>query len=195
MTDLDLQGGWADVGALVRQVLVRLDSDAAAVARDGLSLAYVPFSDLGSQAGVDLRWEVNLLRAGVVAYYANDYCHPALVLRVLLDEASLWADQGQPVPVTAPAPEAPADWRELGPLLRQAADLSHQLPPEDALVELTGTWALGLGGPWWAWCFEVVRGDVLDDPDPVLQYRALCPVVALREALDDAPAWTPPRPR
>lgn len=61
---------------------------------------------------------------------------------------------------------------------------------EDASIDLTGVWAPGPAGPGWVWSLEVVRDDVLDDPEAVLAYQADSPVQAVREALDDASTWT-----
>lgn len=77
------QDDWEGVGDLVCQALVRLGSSPALAEGDGLSLFYVPFSDLGSESGADLRWEVTLLRDRQVLDF-ND-SRPALVLPALLD--------------------------------------------------------------------------------------------------------------
>lgn len=166
---------WDAVGALLAQVLSQLAASPGLAGGDGISLSHVPSRSLGRERGLDLRWEVDLLRRGEVTHYDNGD-HPAAALRVFAD--------------AAPG-AAPPGWEAVGARLRQITDLSHRLLSEDAVVDLTASWDQGRAPSGWAWRFKATVGDALDDPQFAFAYDGDSPAEVLQSALDDAASWAP----
>lgn len=152
----------------------------------GFTLAYVPYSRLGEDEGVDLSWEVNfgLPHSGDDAYELAG--HPAAVIDEL---ARTLSDAGEvliPSEVNDLAQEAAWSWRGWSKLLAEVARLCCHLPDDDAGMDVSiGYTPAGESGLW-SWTVAI---PVPGTEYPASEWEGSSPVEVLRAALEEADIW------
>ncbi|WP_432545057.1 hypothetical protein [Kineococcus sp. SYSU DK002] len=198
---------WMDVEHAVVRALTAVDAQLAPGQDFELTLAYVPFSRLGEQDGmdpsVDLSWEVMITPAGREVQQYELAGHPASALEVVAAQAPAHlpsiVDDG-----------VVARWAGWAPLLQQLARTVCRLPDDDAGLDISvyrrgasagqprgqsGGRNSGRGRSgrrsWWRWSVEV---PVPGAQWPASAWSGSTPGSALRQALDEAEIWLSGRP-
>ncbi|MBB2903110.1 hypothetical protein FHR75_003952 [Kineococcus radiotolerans] len=160
----------------------------------GFTLAYVPYSRLGEDEGVDLSWEVNfwLPHSGEDAYDLAG--HPAAVIEELTKTLSDTGEVLVPSKVDDLVQEAAWSWRGWSQLLREVARLCCHLPDDDAGMDVSvGYTASGECGERGVWSWTVAI-PVPGTEYPASEWEGSSPVEVLGAALEEADIWLQGQP-
>ncbi|NAZ74323.1 hypothetical protein GTQ99_02635 [Kineococcus sp. T13] len=152
----------------------------------GFTLAYVPYSRLGEDEGVDLSWEVNfeLPHSGEDAYELAG--HPAAVIEELAKTLSTSCEVTVPSEVDDLVQGAARSWRGWSQLLAEVARLCCHLPDDDAGMDVSvGYVPAGESGSW-SWTVAI---PVPGTEYPASEWEGSSPVQVLRAALEEANVW------
>jgi hypothetical protein len=157
----------------------------------GFTLAYVPYSRLGEDEGVDLSWEVNfgLPHSGEDAYELAG--HPAAVIDELFKTLSTAGGASASNEVDDLVQEAAQSWRGWSQLLADAARLCCYLPDDDAGMDVSvGYDPAEESGPW-SWTVAI---PVPGTEFPASEWEGSSPMEVLRAALEEADIWLQGQP-
>ncbi|MEZ0493083.1 hypothetical protein AB2L28_12650 [Kineococcus sp. TBRC 1896] len=175
---------WSEVEQAITTVLASMI--ALDPASCGFTLAYVPYSQLGEDEGVDLSWEVNfgLPHSGEDAYELAG--HPAAVIDELTKTLSTTGEVPVPSEVDDLVQELAWSWRGWSQLLADVARLCCHLPDEDAGMDVSVGYAPAGESGSWSWMVAI---PVPGTEYPASEWEGSSPVQVLRAALEEASVW------